>query len=300
MEIVHNFLFFLLFQRYYELIRHQKQHCFKEEDAKRSAQAQKAAAAAAASFNNQQLGTGSPAGSGSNYPGMPSNLGHSDDSNSSMDRTIQSPMMFHHNFQDKRRSLDGSDDWSGSDFPQNHSGTPVNFPGVPANFPGAPHTPESPDKKMTPSMFDQLTRGSPGIGGPVGDLPGAPGQHPGPAGSPSGLPAASAAMAASIAAASAGHQGLFPKLTAPSTLFPSYPPSSPFGILQQQAGLSNPGIPGIPGQQSRDRDSDEFDTESVGSSPSSASNKRKHSDDGLTADNEIFEKDDSGQPRDKR
>merc|ERR1712008_352736 len=116
------------------------------------------------------------------------------------------------------------------------------------------------------------------------------GQHPGPAGSPSGLPAASA-----------GHQGLFPKLTAPSTLFPSYPPSSPFGILQQQAGLSNPGIPGIPGQQSRDRDSDEFDTESVGSSPSSASNKREHSDDGLTADNEIFEtKDDSGQPRDKR
>jgi len=83
-------------------------------------------------------------------------------------------------------------------------------------------------------------------------------------------------------------------------LFPSYPPSSPFGILQQQAGLSNPGIPGIPGQQSRDRDSDEFDTESVGSSPSSASNKRKHSDDGLPADNEIFEKDDSGQPRDKR
>ena len=230
---------------------------------------------------------------------MPGNLGHSDDSNSSMDRTIQSPMMFHHNFQDKRRSLDGSDDWSGSDFPQNHSGTPVNFPGVPANFPGAPGTPESPDKKMTPSMFDQLTRGSPGIGGPVGDLPGA-GQHPVPAGSPSGLPAASAAMAASIAAASAGHQGLFPKLTAPSTLFPSYPPSSPFGILQQQAGLSNPGIPGIPGQQSRDRDSDEFDTESVGSSPSSASNKRKHSDDGLTADNEIFEKDDSGQPRDKR
>merc|ERR1712218_92421 len=33
----------LVFQRYYELIRHQKQHCFKEEDAKRSAQAQAAA-----------------------------------------------------------------------------------------------------------------------------------------------------------------------------------------------------------------------------------------------------------------
>ena len=41
----------LVFQRYYELIRHQKQHCFKEEDAKRSAQAQKAAAHAAAQFS---------------------------------------------------------------------------------------------------------------------------------------------------------------------------------------------------------------------------------------------------------
>merc|ERR550519_2364861 len=40
----------LVFQRYYELIRHQKTHCFKEEDAKRSAQAQKAAAHAAATF----------------------------------------------------------------------------------------------------------------------------------------------------------------------------------------------------------------------------------------------------------
>ena len=40
----------LEFQRYYELIRHQKQHCYKEEDAKRSALAQKAAAQAAASL----------------------------------------------------------------------------------------------------------------------------------------------------------------------------------------------------------------------------------------------------------
>ncbi len=46
----------LVFQRYYELIRHQKQHCYKEEDAKRSAQAQKAAAQAAAQFaGNTQL-----------------------------------------------------------------------------------------------------------------------------------------------------------------------------------------------------------------------------------------------------
>ena len=47
----------LVFQRYYELIRHQKQHCYKEEDAKKSAQAQKAAAQAAAQFqgNSQSM-----------------------------------------------------------------------------------------------------------------------------------------------------------------------------------------------------------------------------------------------------
>jgi AT-binding transcription factor 1 len=42
----------LVFQRYYELIRHQKTHCFKEEDAKRSPVAQAAAAQAAACFSS--------------------------------------------------------------------------------------------------------------------------------------------------------------------------------------------------------------------------------------------------------
>lgn len=43
----------LVFQRYYELIRHQKTHCFKEEDAKRSAQAQAAAAQIAAVLSSE-------------------------------------------------------------------------------------------------------------------------------------------------------------------------------------------------------------------------------------------------------
>lgn len=43
----------LVFQRYYELIRHQKTHCFKEEDAKRSAQAQAAAAQLAAVLSSE-------------------------------------------------------------------------------------------------------------------------------------------------------------------------------------------------------------------------------------------------------
>ncbi len=50
----------LVFQRYYELIRHQKQHCYKEEDAKRSAQAQKAAAQAAAQFAASSAGGSLP------------------------------------------------------------------------------------------------------------------------------------------------------------------------------------------------------------------------------------------------
>ncbi|TRY62059.1 hypothetical protein TCAL_11806 [Tigriopus californicus] len=69
----------LIFQRYYELIRHQKQHCYKEEDAKRSAQAQKAAAQAAAQFGGTN---------GSNFIQPPA----SEDSNSSLDhRSIASP-----------------------------------------------------------------------------------------------------------------------------------------------------------------------------------------------------------------
>ena len=66
----------LVFQRYYELIRHQKQHCYKEEDAKRSAQAQKAAAQAAAQF------------AGATPPAL---MPISEDSNCGSDRSITSP-----------------------------------------------------------------------------------------------------------------------------------------------------------------------------------------------------------------
>ena len=73
----------LEFQRYYELIRHQKQHCYKEEDAKRSALAQKAAAQAAASLGQQ---------GGLNMTSMST---YSEDSNSSIsysERNITSPV----------------------------------------------------------------------------------------------------------------------------------------------------------------------------------------------------------------
>ena len=73
---------------------------------------------------------------------------------------------------------------------------------------------------------------------------------------------------------------------APSTLFPnSYPPSTPFGMLQQQALHF--------GSRDRDLSGDEMDNDSISSSPSS---KRKHSDDGMDTD----ERDESGLPRDKR
>ena len=202
----------LVFQRYYELIRHQKQHCFKEEDAKRSAQAQKAAAHAAAQFSRQQT-----SGGGLNLSGM----SHTDDdSNSStgLDRYVASPVFNQSGHEDFGRRRP-SDDWP----PE----------------PGMALMREE-HKKMTPSMFDQLTR-----------------------------------------------ENQFSKLInpAPSTLFPSqYPPTTPFGMLQQQAMHFG----------SRDRESgDELDNESVSSSPSS---KRKHSDDGMDTD----ERDESGLPRDKR
>lgn len=42
-----------MFQRYYELIRHQKNHCFKEENNKKSAKAQIAAAQIAQSLSSE-------------------------------------------------------------------------------------------------------------------------------------------------------------------------------------------------------------------------------------------------------
>merc|ERR1712012_594838 len=74
----------LEFQRYYELIRHQKQHCYKEEDSKRSALAQKAAAACATNLNLQ--------GAGLNMSAVST---YSEDSNSSIsysERNITSPV----------------------------------------------------------------------------------------------------------------------------------------------------------------------------------------------------------------
>ena len=86
----------LEFQRYYELIRHQKQHCYKEEDAKRSALAQKAAAQAAASLGQQ---------------GGVAMTAYSEDSNSSIsysERNITSPV-FNQNTLSWKRKLSTED-----------------------------------------------------------------------------------------------------------------------------------------------------------------------------------------------
>ncbi|XP_040568210.1 zinc finger homeobox protein 3 [Lepeophtheirus salmonis] len=214
----------LVFQRYYELIRHQKQHCFKEEDAKRSAQAQKAAAQAAAQFSGQ---------SPNNF--NVNNSTHSEDSNSSggvapLDRScIESPMFNQSSLvsDNNHRSFDASEDWPGEN----------NF----SMFRG-----KEEEKKITPSMFDQLIREDP--------FSKFVNRQSSPSSNFSG----------------GGGVG--------SGLFPNYPPvtSTPFG-------MSN-----------RDRDSDDVDTESIDSSPSSS--KRKLSEDGDFLD----DKDEAGQPRDKR
>merc|ERR550519_2951508 len=90
----------LEFQRYYELIRHQKQHCYKEEDSKRSALAQKAAAACATNLNLQ--------GAGLN---MSADSTYSEDSNSSIsysERNITSPV-FNQNTLSWKRKLSTED-----------------------------------------------------------------------------------------------------------------------------------------------------------------------------------------------
>merc|ERR1719346_977998 len=86
----------LEFQRYYELIRHQKQHCYKEEDAKRSALAQKAATACATNLNLQ--------GAGLNMSAVST---YSEDSNSSIsysERNITSPVFNQSTLSWKRKS----------------------------------------------------------------------------------------------------------------------------------------------------------------------------------------------------
>lgn len=91
----------LEFQRYYELIRHQKQHCYKEEDAKRSALAQKAAGVAAANLCSQ----------GANL-NMTAVSNHSEDSNSDSisysERNITSPI-FNQNTLSWKRKLSTED-----------------------------------------------------------------------------------------------------------------------------------------------------------------------------------------------
>lgn len=62
----------LVFQRYYELIRHQKTHCFKEEDAKRSAQAQAAAAQVAAVLSSEDSNSSSTTTTNNTVPNNPS------------------------------------------------------------------------------------------------------------------------------------------------------------------------------------------------------------------------------------
>lgn len=61
----------LVFQRYYELIRHQKTHCFKEEDAKRSAQAQAAAAQIAAVLSSEDSNSSTIAEPSQQQPQQP-------------------------------------------------------------------------------------------------------------------------------------------------------------------------------------------------------------------------------------
>jgi len=75
----------LVFQRYYELIRHQKTHCFKEEDAKRSAQAQAAAAQVAAVLSSEDSNSSSTTTTNNTVTNTPS-------ANSGLAEQLQQPL----------------------------------------------------------------------------------------------------------------------------------------------------------------------------------------------------------------
>lgn len=154
----------LVFQRYYELIRHQKTHCFKEEDAKRSAQAQAAAAQIAAVLS-------------------------SEDSNSST--TVEQ------NQQQMQNQMSVSNQSSNTQVmsppPPNAPTTPVPNQG---NFPSSSPTPS--DGKEGTFQCDKCNLVFPRF--------------------------------------ELWREHQLVHLMNPN-LFPSYPPDSPFGILQQQAQL---------------------------------------------------------------
>ena len=127
----------LEFQRYYELIRHQKQHCYKEEDAKRSALAQKAAAHAAATLTSQ--GQAGPASLN-----MTAISTYSEDSNSSIsysERNITSPV-FNQNTLSWKRKLSTEDsrdviEERGSKLPKTTNLFPPLVPPTPQNNPAS-------------------------------------------------------------------------------------------------------------------------------------------------------------------
>lgn len=152
----------LVFQRYYELIRHQKTHCFKEEDAKRSAQAQAAAAQIAAVLSSEDSNSSTTVNETQNHP-VPQSP------------QVQAPPQ--------------------SPVPQNQSTTPT--PSGSSNFPTSPTpTTPTPENKEGTFQCDKCNLVFPRF-----DL---------------------------------WREHQLVHIMNPN-LFPSYPPDSPFGILQQHA-----------------------------------------------------------------
>ena len=147
----------LVFQRYYELIRHQKQHCFKEEDAKRSAQAQKAAAQAAAQFSTQAISNMNPL------------TPHSEDSNSSLnhDKGRASPPLNSSGGGTENNRRDSADATEAAAAAAAAAATAFDqgmFHALRLSAAAAPPPPPPPPpgmeeeiKKLTPSKFDQVS-----------------------------------------------------------------------------------------------------------------------------------------------
>lgn len=165
----------LVFQRYYELIRHQKTHCFKEEDAKRSAQAQAAAAQIAAVLSSEDSNSSTTVEQ-SQQPQQQPPPATQQQTQTTPTTPLQQPQ---------------TNNPSQSPVQPNQSTTPTPSTG---NYPTSP----SPESKDTTFQCDKCNLVFPRF-----DL---------------------------------WREHQLVHLMNPN-LFPSYPPDSPFGILQQHAQL---------------------------------------------------------------
>ncbi|XP_018328820.1 zinc finger homeobox protein 4 isoform X2 [Agrilus planipennis] len=186
----------LVFQRYYELIRHQKTHCFKEEDAKRSAQAQAAAAQIAAVLSSEDSNSSTIVEQSQQQ--QQQQQPQQQQQQQQQQQPPPPPQQQQHNQQQSSLPMT-SQSQNNPHSPMQTTNIPITPNNSGSNFPTSPtSTPQPPDCKEGSFQCDKCNLVFPRF-----DL---------------------------------WREHQIVHIMNPN-LFPSYPPDSPFGILQQHAQL---------------------------------------------------------------